>query len=36
MIMSKWWYLAGGVVLGAIVGPKLRSLLPINLPTVRG
>lgn len=30
---SKWIWLAGGVVLGAIVAPKLRAWVP-SLPSV--
>jgi hypothetical protein len=32
--MNKWWYLAGGILVGVIVAPKLRAIIPIKLPSV--
>lgn len=32
--MNKWWYLAGGVLLGVIVAPKLRAIIPVKLPSI--
>lgn len=28
----KWWWAAGGLVVGVLVGPKLRAWLPVSLP----
>ena len=32
--MNKWWYLAGGILVGVIVAPKLRAIIQIKLPSV--
>lgn len=32
--MNKWWWFAGGVLVGAIVAPKLRAIIPVRLPSV--
>ena len=32
--MNKWWWLAGGVLLGVIVAPKIRAIVPVRIPQV--
>jgi hypothetical protein len=34
--VNKWWFLAGGVLIGVIVAPKLRAILPVSLPSYNG
>ncbi len=32
---SKWWWALGGLVLGAVIAPKLHALVP-KLPSYGG
>lgn len=32
--MNKWWWFAGGLVVGAIVAPKIRALTGGRLPSI--
>jgi hypothetical protein len=32
--MNKWWWFAGGVLVGMVVAPKLRAIIPVKIPSI--
>jgi len=33
--MNKWWWFAGGLVVGVVLAPKIIGLSPVKVPQVR-